>query len=69
MIKIKESIKWLWQLPQNMLALCIEGVLCNAAYREGEADGNTIIVNSVLPSAMSLGGLPICKPHVFRKDN
>lgn len=62
MIKIKESIKWLWQLPQNMLALCIESVLCDAAYREGEADGNTIIVNSVLPSAMSLGDYLFVNP-------
>nr|DAQ46191.1 MAG TPA: hypothetical protein [Crassvirales sp.] len=51
---IKDSIKWLWQFSQNMLTLCIEGVLCQVAYREGKADGNTIIVNSTLPSAMSL---------------
>ena len=50
---IKDSIKWLWQFPQNMLALCIEGILCQAAYRAGNADGNTIIVNIVLPPAMS----------------
>ena len=42
---IKDSIKWLWQFPQNILTLCIEGVLCQAAYREGKADGNTIIRN------------------------
>lgn len=52
---IKDFIKWLWQFPQNMLALCIEGILCQAAYREGKVCGNTIIVNNVLPSAMSLG--------------
>ena len=46
---IKDSIKWLWQFPQNILTLCIEGVLCQAAYREGKADGNTIIVNITLP--------------------
>lgn len=62
MIKIKESIKWLWQLPQNMLALCIEGVLRDAAYREGEVDGNTIIVNNVLLSAMSLGDYLFVNP-------
>ena len=53
---IKDSIKWLWQFPQNMLALCIEGILCQATYREGKVDGNTIIVNKVVPSDMSLGG-------------
>lgn len=47
---IKDSIKWLWQFPQNILALCIEGVLCQDAYREGKADGNTIIVNVVIVS-------------------
>lgn len=59
---IKDSIKWLWQFPQNMLALCIEGVLCQAAYREGKADGNTIIVSSTLPSAMSLGDYIFVNP-------
>ena len=59
---IKDSIKWLWQFPQNMLALCIEGILCKAAYREGKADGNTIIVNIVLPSAMSLGDYLFVNP-------
>lgn len=64
---IKDSIKWLWQFPQNMIALCIEGVLCQAAYREGKAGGNTIIVNSTLPSAMSLGGLSLCESYVITK--
>ena len=59
---IKNSIKWLWQFPQNILALCIEGVLCEAAYREGKADGNTIIVNITLPSAMSLGDYLFVNP-------
>lgn len=53
---IKDSIKWLWQLPQNILALCIEGVLYQAVYREDiKADGNTVIVNNILPAGMSLG--------------
>ena len=59
---IKDSIKWLWQFPQNMLALCIEGVLCQAAHREGKADGNIIIMNTVLPSAMSLGDYLFVSP-------
>lgn len=59
---IKNSIKWLWQFQQNILALCIEGVLCEAAYREGKADGNTIIVNITLPSAMSLGDYLFVNP-------
>ena len=64
---IKDSIKWLWQFPQNMLALCIEGILCKAAYREGKADGNTIIVNIVLPSAMSLGDYLFVSPMSSQK--
>ena len=65
---IKDSIKWLWQFPQNMLALCIEGVLCQAAYREGKADGNTIIVNITLPSAMFLGDYLFVNPMSSQKS-
>ena len=65
---IKDSIKWLWQFPQNMLALCIEGVLCQAAYREGKAGGNTIIVNITLPSAMSLGDYLFVNPMSSQKS-
>lgn len=52
---IKDSIKWLWQLPQNILALCIEGILCQTAYRCGIVDGNIIILSNILPSCISLG--------------
>lgn len=65
---IKDSIKWLWQFPQNMLALCIEGVLCEAAYREGKVGGNTIIVNITLPSAMSLGDYLFVNPMSLPKS-
>lgn len=51
---IKNLLMRLWQFPQNMLALCIEGILCEAAYRGGKIDGNTLIYNYVLPT-MSLG--------------
>ena len=65
---IKDSIKWLWQFPQNMLALCIEGILCEAAYREGKAGGNTIIVNIALSSAMSLGDYLFVNPMSSQKS-
>ena len=65
---IKNLLMWLWQFPQNMLALCIEGILCQAAYREGKADGNTIIVNNVLPSAMSLGDYLFVNPMSSQKS-
>ena len=65
---IKNLFMWLWQFPQNMLALCIEGILCQAAYREGKADGNTIIVNITLPSAMSLGDYLFVNPMSSQKS-
>lgn len=66
---IKDSIKWLWQFPQNIIALCIEDVLGQTAYREGKADGNTIIiVNSTLPSAMSLGDYLFVNPMSSQKS-
>ena len=52
---IKDSIKWLWQFPQNILALCLEGILCEGANRICKKDGNIIINNIVFPSALSLG--------------
>ena len=59
MINLKEaiinSLKWIWQFPQNILAVCLEGILCNAAIRGVKEDGNQIIWCDVLPSAMSLG--------------
>lgn len=65
---IKDLIKWLWQLPQNMLALCIEGVLCKAAYRKGNTDGNIIIVSATLSSAMSLGDYIFVHPMSSQKS-
>ena len=65
---IKNLLMWLWQFPQNMLALCIEGVLCQAAHREGKADGNIIIMNTVLPSAMSLGDYLFVSPMSLQKS-
>lgn len=62
---IKDSIKQLYQFPQNILTLCIEGVLCQVVYREGKADGNTI--NITLPSAMSLGDYLFVNPMSSQK--
>ena len=52
---IKDSLMWLWQLPQNMLALFIEGFLCGAAYRKDIVDGNIVIECKAISAAMSLG--------------
>lgn len=48
-------VKWLWQLPQNVLALIIEGVLCSYAVRGKKIEGKTVIYAFVLPAGMSLG--------------
>lgn len=59
---IKSLIKWLWQSPQNILAIFIEGILCQASYRESiKADGNTVIVNNIL-SPISLGDYIFLNP-------
>ena len=49
---IKDSLMWLWQFPQNLLAICIEGILCQTAYRCGIVDGNIIILSNILPSTL-----------------
>ena len=51
---IKDSLMWLWQFPQNILAIWIEGILCQAAYRRDIVGDSTMIYNYVLPT-MSLG--------------
>ena len=52
---IINSLKWVWQFPQNMLALCFQSILCSAATRGIKKDGNQIIWCDVLRSAVSLG--------------
>ena len=61
-MNIKKYIKWLWQLPQHILALCVEGLLYKKSYRESKIKDNIIIVNFVLPSAMSLGDYIFINP-------
>ena len=52
---IINSLKWIWQFPQNMLAVCLESILCKAATRGIKEEGNQIIWCDVFPAAMSLG--------------
>lgn len=49
------SIKWLWQLPQNLLAISLESLLCQYANRGDVIDGNQIIYCKLLPASCSLG--------------
>lgn len=48
-------LKYLWQLPQNMLGLCLEGLLCNACTRGNKVEGNQVIWCDILPASLSLG--------------
>lgn len=50
-----DKIKFIWQFPQNVLALYIEGVLCMAAKRRGKLDGVNLIVTDVFGKEFSLG--------------
>lgn len=52
---IGNVLLWLWQLPQNILALFLEGVLCNSSLRWGKKYGANVIINGVFPAAMTLG--------------
>lgn len=62
-MKVLETLKWLWQFPQNLLAVCLEGLLCNGTYRDKEkVDGNIIIRNFILPGCVSLGDYIFVSP-------
>lgn len=52
---IVNSLKWIWQFPQNLLALCIEGILCDAAVRGQKKNNNQIIWCELVSSPISLG--------------
>ena len=58
---------WLWQFPQNILARCIEDILCQATYRGDIVGGNTVIYNYVLPT-MSLGDYLFVNPMSSQKS-
>ena len=55
-------LKWVWQLPQNLLALCLEDLLCKAALRKYKVNDVTIIISYVIVSAMSLGNYIFINP-------
>lgn len=58
-----KAIKWLWQLPQNLVAFFLEGVLCKASDRGECIEGNQIIYSQVLPASVSLGD------YIFMTNN
>lgn len=56
-------VKWLWQLPQNLVAIIYEGFLCYSASYIGKYNGITIIRNGYYSSSVSLGNF------IFLADN
>lgn len=52
---VKNVLLWIWQIPQNILAICLEGIICQGFYRNDKLKSKTIIYNNVLPSGLSLG--------------
>lgn len=52
---ILSLIRWIWQFPQNILALCLESVFYAVSYRENKFNNITLIVNNVLLWTLSLG--------------
>lgn len=59
---IIDIIKWIWQFPQNILAICLEGILCETAVRRGKYKGAIIIDSIVLLSSVSLGNYIFINP-------
>lgn len=53
--KINKVIMYLWQFPQNILAICLEGILCSSSKRGPKYGGNTSIICDIFPSSLSLG--------------
>lgn len=52
---IRRSFKWLWQLPQNLLAIFLTGVLYPFMSKGTIKLGNRVMYNSIFPSSFSLG--------------
>lgn len=55
MKKFINCILYLWQLPQHILALLLEAVLCWSCTRSDDYNGNHVIVCPIITTALSLG--------------
>lgn len=64
---IISSLKWIWQFPQNILAICLEGILCNPV-TGGKENGNQIIWCNTLSSAISLGDYLFIPTNATKKS-
>lgn len=71
MDKVKEflisALKWVWQLPQNLLALCIRGVLYQSTTLGDKVEGNQIIWCSAFRAGMTLGDYIFLPPKSSKK--
>ena len=56
------TLKYIWQLPQNIIALLLEGILCKGAKRVNKIDDLQIIYCDVLSKPLVLGNY-LFKPH------
>lgn len=62
MNKIKTIALWLWQLPQNILAVLIFNLLGHWSYYAGKYKGDYMIVNKVILSSFALGDYMFLTP-------
>lgn len=63
--KIKKGISWIWQLPQNILAIFLKNILCsNSCYYSKKINEEVeAVVNIIYPNPFSLGN------YIFISNN
>ena len=63
--KIKKCINWIWQLPQNILAIFLKNMLCsNSCYYSKKINEEVeAVVNIIYPNPFSLGN------YIFISNN
>ena len=65
---LKEKLlRWVWKFPQSFVALCLEGVICSYSIQKG-IDSRIFIINTLLPSSISLGDFIFIRPHSSEKS-
>lgn len=62
------TLVWIWQFPQNLLAVFLEGILCFAANRGVDFYGKSVIFSMCIYSAMSLGNYIFINPYYSEED-
>lgn len=67
--KAYKTCSWIWQLPQNLLALIIRKCIKKKIMREYNIDNDKVIVNVAFPSSMTLGNYIFASPYETIVDN